>query len=188
MTQLLVDWREGQPGALDELIETAYDNLCQISKRLLRNKNNLMNSQTQNLIYEAGLRLVAMKDLDWKNREHFYSVWTSTMRSVLIDRAHAEHARDTASEALPLTLKECVYSLKSGWHSSAADIEIGKMSQVLEKLGEINAQQRQIVELRYFAGLSIDEIAYALDVSPEKIKRRWRIAQTWLFSELHKPS
>ncbi|MFV2057280.1 MAG: ECF-type sigma factor [Thiohalomonadales bacterium] len=187
-SHLLLRWRDGHPGAVHELIESTYDNLCLISQDLLRGDNKFLKLQTQSLIDGASVRLVEMKDLDWVNRADFFSVWTGILRRALIDRARAEQTQDKGNNEDMLSLKECAHSLKSGWHSSDEDIDIIELSSALEKLSKINAAQCQIVELRYFAGLSIDEIALALDISPTKLNQRWRIVQTWLFRELQPKS
>ena len=169
----------GDPGALMPLV---YDELRRLAASYIRNEKPGQTLQATALVHEAFVRLSAEKGQPWKNRTHFLAIAALSMRQILVQRARARHAEKRGGEAERITLDE---SLLAG-HTSAerGGVDVVALDAALERLAAFDAQQAKIVELRYFGGMTVEETAEALEISPATVKRHWTIARAWLRKEL----
>ena len=169
----------GDPGALMPLV---YDELRRLAASYIRNEKPGQTLQATALVHEAFVRLSAEKGQPWKNRTHFLAIAALSMRQILVQRARARHAEKRGGEAERITLDESLLAGQAG--AGAGGVDVVALDAALERLAEFDAQQAKIVELRYFGGLTVDETAEALEVSPATVKRHWTIARAWLRKEL----
>lgn len=176
ITDLLQSVEAGSPGALDRLIPLVYEELRALASGYLRGERGDHTLQTTALVHEAYLRLVDQQRTTWRNRRHFFGIAALAMRRILVDAARRRGAakRDLGR---PITLDE---DLDAG----RDDREILGVDEALEELARLDPRQARVVELRYFAGLTIEDTAEALDVSPATVKREWHTARAWLAREL----
>jgi len=180
ITRLLLNWREGDQTALDKLIPLVHRELRRLARHYVRQQRAGQSLVTTELINEAYLRLVDHKWMRWQNRAHFYAVAARAMRLILIDHARSRLAAKRGGGTTQISL------------SRAAIIADGKAAELIaldEALGELAAMDQRkslIVELRYFGGLSVDETAKALKVSPVTVMREWRAAKSWLLRAITK--
>jgi RNA polymerase sigma factor (TIGR02999 family) len=178
VTQLLARWKNGQPQALDQLIERVYGELLRIGHRQMRRERRGHTLQTAGLVHEAYLRLVELRQIDWRDRHHFFTVAAAIMRRVLVDQARGNGALKRGGDALRMTLDEDLPAAQGA-------VDVVALDDALRRLAERDATQAQIVELRYFGGLTVDEAAEVLAIAPATVKRKWTLAQAWLYRELH---
>ena len=177
ITALLLAWGGSAEAADSRLVEAVYDELRRLARRqLARERPNHSLSPTA-LVNEAYLKLIDQRRVRWQNRAHFFAVAAQLMRRVLVDHARA---RATAKRGGITTIS--LDGVDVG--APVADLEILALDGALEKLGRVDARQKRLVELRYFAGLTIEEVAGVLDVAPITVKRDWALARAWLFREL----
>jgi RNA polymerase sigma factor (TIGR02999 family) len=175
ITRLLADWAGGDRGALDRLAPLVHAELRRIARRQMGGERQGHTLQATALVNEAYLRLAGGEGFEWRDRAHFYAVCAQVMRHVLIDHARA-HARDKrGGGALHVSLDEA--ALMGGGGAS----ELVALDEALRELERLDPQKGRVVELRYFAGLSIDETAEVLNVSPTTVRREWRRAKAWLY-------
>jgi RNA polymerase sigma factor (TIGR02999 family) len=175
ITRLLADWGRGDREALDKLTPLVHAELRRIARRQMGGERAGHTLQATALVNEAYLRLAGQQGFEWRDRAHFYAVCAQVMRHVLIDHARA-HARDKrGGGALHVSLDEA--AVMSGEGAS----ELMALDEALRALEEVDPQKGRVVELRYFAGLSIEETAEALGVSPTTVRREWRRAKAWLY-------
>jgi RNA polymerase sigma-70 factor (ECF subfamily) len=174
---LLVDLQERKQDAASRLFEVLYGQLREIARRQLRKERPDQTLQATALVNEAYLRLVG-NDQPWQNRVHFFAVAASAMRRILIDRARAKRATKRPSSHQRVDLNEAPML------SSGPSDGILALDRALDKLSHIDARQGRIVEMRYFGGLTADEIAGALGISVITVQRDWRLAKAWLRREL----
>ena len=169
----------GDPAALMPLV---YDELRRLAASYIRNEKPGQTLQATALVHEAFVRLSAEKGQPWQNRTHFLAIAALSMRQILVQRARARHAEKRGGEAERITLDE---SLLAG-HAApgTGGVDVIALDAALERLAAFDAQQARIVELRYFGGMTVDETADALDISPATVKRHWTIARAWLRKEL----
>lgn len=179
VTRLLSDWKSGDASALDELAAAVYSELRRIADRYLRRERSDHTLQPTALVHEAFIRLVG-QDASWQNRSHFFGVAAEIMRRILVDHARRKQAEKRGGEAEIIQLTDDVED------AAAASVDLVALDDALTRLAMIDPQQSRIVELRFFTGLSIEETAEALQVSPSTVKREWRMARAWLFRELKK--
>lgn len=178
VTQMLVDWRNGDKQALDRLMPLVYGELRRIASRYMRRERESHTLQTTALVNEAYLRLVGKNNVDWQNRAHFFAVAAQVMRHLLIDHARARERVRRGADPQQISLDEgALVSEQKGEELLALD-------EALTKLAEIDERKVKIVELRYFGGLSAEETAEALGVSEITVKREWLKAKAWLYREL----
>ena len=178
VTQLLKDWGNGDQTALDKLLPMVYDELHRMARRYLARQNPGQSLQTTELINEAYLRLAGRHGKQWQNRVHFYAVAAQAMRCILVDRARARHACKRGGQALEIPLEEAVAV------SEERVAELVALDDALKELAQFDPRKCRIVELRYFGGLSVDETAEFLQVSPATVKRDWGLARAWLHRAL----
>jgi RNA polymerase sigma factor (TIGR02999 family) len=182
VSQLLRAWSEGDQDALDKLMPLVYDELRLMAKRHMDRQSPGHTLQTTALIHEAYLRLVDQKEARWQNRAHFFAVAARAMRHILVDYARARHAAKRGGAGHVVSLDEAAVV------SEERTSEMVALDDALESLAAVDRRKCQVVELRYFGGLSVGETAEVLKVSPETVARDWRLARTWLLRELSKAS
>ena len=178
VTQLLERWNHGDREALDKLMPLIYDELRKMARRYMSQQNPGHTLQTTALIHEAYLRMVKQKEKHFHNRAHFFGVAAQAMRHILVDYARARHAGKRGGRVRPVSLEEA--ALVSAERAS----ELVAFDEALKELEELSHRQSRVVELRYFGGLSVDETATVLKVSPETVMRDWTMAKTWLHRAL----
>ena len=179
VTALLGDWSRGNRTALDQLLPLVYAELRRVAARQLRNERADHTLQPTALVHEVYIRLVDQRHVDWQNRAHFFGVAAQVMRRILVDHAR-RHGASKRGEGV-----RCV-SIDEAKDVAAAsnDIPIVALDDALDRLEKIDSALAKIVELRAFGGLTIEEAAHVLGVSPSTVKRDWRTAKAWLNREL----
>ncbi|HKT48064.1 MAG TPA: sigma-70 family RNA polymerase sigma factor [Candidatus Acidoferrales bacterium] len=178
LTDLLAQWRAGQREALDSLMPLVYEELRGLARHYLQQERPGHTLQSTALVHEAFVRLVGQNPPDWQSRTHFYGVAARLMRQILVDHARASRAAKRGGDSLKLTVDEGLLGAKK------ADLDIVALDEALTSLAQLNPQQSQIVELRFFSGLSIEETAEVMGSSPATVKRHWTAARAWLFREM----
>jgi RNA polymerase sigma factor (TIGR02999 family) len=179
VTDLLQAWASGDQGAFDKLLPLLYDELRRQARRYIRAQPAGQTLQTTALVHEAYLRLVGQSAVAWKGRAHFFGVAAKAMRSILVDHARARNAAKRGGSARAMTLDDA-----GGLAGPQASVDVVALHEALERLAEVDSRKSQLVELRYFGGLGIDEVAAVLGVSPATVKREWTTARAWLRREL----
>jgi RNA polymerase sigma-70 factor, ECF subfamily len=181
VTVLLKEMRAGNRAAENDLLPLVYHELHRLAQAYMRRERPDHTLQPTALIHEAYLRL-AGEDVDWKNREHFIGVAAHVMRRVLVDHARAHRAAIRGGDRKRVDLDEGVAV------SAERSDEVLLVDGALERLAKTNLRQARVVELRYFGGLSMEEVAAVLSISVRSAKRDWALARIWLFRELHPQS
>lgn len=178
VTELLVAWSNGNQAARDQLMSAVYDELHRLARRYMRRESPGHTLQTSALLNEAFLRLVDQKNVQWQNRAHFFGIAAQMMRRILVDYARSRNYEKRGGGARPLSLDESLIV------SDARNEEVVNVHEALERLTEFDLRKGQIVELRFFGGLSIEETAEVLGVSPGTVMRDWTLAKAWLRREM----
>lgn len=178
VTRLLAELKDGNQQARSELIALVYDKLRRLAGRYMRSERPEHTLQATALVNEAYIQLVKQQDVSWQNRAHFLAVAATTMRSILIDYARARRAHKRGGGEPKLALEESLV------FSEGRSAELVALDGALKKLAEFAPRESQVVELRYFGGLSVEETAEVLQVSPKTVKRDWRRAKDWLHSQI----
>jgi RNA polymerase sigma-70 factor, ECF subfamily len=178
ITQLLVDWSKGDDLALEQLMPLVYDELRRMARRHMRRQPSGHTFQTTELIHEAFLKLARQEEANWQNRAHFFGIAAQAMRHILVDYARAKQSRKRGGWQERVTLAD--ETAVSGGRSE----EIVALDEALNFLANLDKRKARVVELKYFGGLTNEEIAEVLKISPETAKRDWRFARTWLLREL----
>jgi RNA polymerase sigma factor (TIGR02999 family) len=177
-TELLVAWGRGEQRAFDELVPLVQDELRRIAKRYMARERPDHTLQATALVNEAYLRLIDLKQIRWQDRAHFFAMSARVMRRILVEVARARRQEKRGGGAKKVTLDEAlVVSSESGQDLVALD-------EALTELAKVHPRKSEVVELRYFGGLSLEETAEALSVSIDTVKRDWRFAKLWLLREL----
>ena len=164
------------------LMPQVYDELRRLAANYLRNERPGQTLQATALVHEAFLRLSKEKNQPWKNRTHFLAIAALSMRQILVQRARARHAEKRGGGAEKIALDESVMADHAP--STPGGVDVLALDTALEKLAALDPQQAKIVELRYFGGLTVEEAAEALEISPATVKRHWTVARAWLHKEL----
>jgi RNA polymerase sigma-70 factor (ECF subfamily) len=178
VTLLLAKWGEGNPQALDELTPLVYKALRQLASSYLRKERQGHTLQPTALVHEAYLRLVDQSKPSWQNRSHFFGVAARLMRQILVDHARRKQAHKRAGSKAKVSLEDAV-SFQHERSRGLVALDSG-----LNALEKLDPRKCKAVELRYFGGLSMEEIAQALDVSPVTVRRDLRMAEAWLHKEM----
>jgi len=178
VTQLLIQWRNGDRDSLDRLIPLVYDELRLIAGRFLRHERPSHTLQSTALVHEAFLRLVDQTRTDWQSRAHFFGVAATVIRNILVDHARARQTAKRGGPMPALSLDEALAFPQD------RDLELIAVDDALLSLSRFDAQQSRIVELRFFAGLSIEETAEVLRISASTVKRDWILAKAWIYHTL----
>src|SRR5580698_2494696 len=177
-TQLLRAWANGDREALDELTPRVYEELRRIAGHHMQNERPGRSMQTTALVHEAYLKLIDITTVDWRCRAHFFAVSSQIMRRILLDRARRRTAAKRGGKAPRINLDE-IPDVSSGRAS-----EVIALDDALNLLAEFDPRKARVIELRFFGGLSVDETAEVLKVSPDTVMRDWRMARAWLLAEL----
>ena len=178
VTQLQIAWGNGEQAALDKLMPLVYDELRRIARPYMRRQSPGHTLQTTALIHEAYLKLVGQADKHWQNRAHFFGVAAQAMRHILVDYARSRQCAKRGGKVQLVPLD------KSAIVSEDRAEELVALDDALRRLAEIDARKSQIVEMRYFGGLSVKQTAEVLKVSPDTVMRDWRLARSWLRREM----
>ncbi|HZN12103.1 MAG TPA: sigma-70 family RNA polymerase sigma factor [Blastocatellia bacterium] len=181
ITQLLINWRRGDQAALDELLPQIYGELRRLAGHYLRRERPGHTLQPTALVHEAYLRLIDVKEVDWQNRAHFFGVAAVRMRHILVEHARSRRAAKRGGGEYRLSLSE------ADRPAEERDVNLLVLDDALRRLEGFDSQKARVVELRYFGGLTIEETAEVLQVSPATVKRDWRMARAWLRSEISDP-
>ncbi|MGH9371892.1 MAG: sigma-70 family RNA polymerase sigma factor [Vicinamibacterales bacterium] len=187
VTGLLLRWSKGDERALDRLLPLIYAELRRIASQQLRNERRDHTLAPTAVVHELYLRLVDQRRSTWENRAHFFGLAAQLMRRILVDHARARHAGKRGGSVTRLSLEEALDESHDdpgapGAAQSAADVL--EIDLALERLSKVDPDQARIVELRFFAGLTVEETAHILKRSPRTVKREWRLARAWLYREL----
>jgi RNA polymerase sigma factor (TIGR02999 family) len=177
VTRLLNELQQGQSEAADQVIRHVYDELHALAASYMRGERADHTLQTTALVNEAYLRLVNQRAVSWQSRSHFFGIAAQAMRRILVDHARRQHAAKRES-ALRVTLNDDVP------HEPQRSLDLVALDEALHRLGELDERQARVVELRFFAGLDLDETAQALGISRATVKRDWTFAKAWLEREL----
>lgn len=183
VTELLAKWRAGDEAALAELTAILYDQLRRLAQKHLRKERRDHTIQSTALVHEAFLLLANQQAVDWRGRGHFFALASTLMRRILVDHARARLAAKRGGGAAAVDLDHLA-DVESPHSAGHTDEDVGAIDQALTLLAEIDGRQAQIVEMRYFGGLSITETAEALELSEATVKRDWMLARAWLRREL----
>jgi len=178
VTDLLIDWSKGDQEALNKLMPLVYDELHRLASRYLRHERPGHTLQTTALVHEAYLKLVDERNANWQNRVHFFAAAAQVMRHVLVDYARSRRASKRGGDYCRLSLVEARIS------SEEKDADLLALNDALNNLAAIDPQQSRVVELRVFAGLTVEETAEALGISPRTVKREWSMAKAWLHKQI----
>jgi len=178
ITQLLADWSEGNEAALKKLLPLVYGELHRLANAYMRRERQDHTLQTTALVHEAYLRLVGQQNVQWQTRAHFFAVAARVMRNILVDHARGRGRAKRGEGKAELPLGDVAVM-----SDERAD-ELLAVNTALDSLTAIDPRKSRVFELRYFGGMSVDEAAEALKVSPATVTRDWRMARAWLRREL----
>ena len=178
VSQLLAAWSDGDEAARDELIPLVYEELRRLAHRYMNRERPGHTLQTSALVNEAFVRLVDQRDVHWQNRAHFFGIAAQMMRRILVDHARSRHYAKRGGDARQVSFDEALIV------SEERTAEVVALDEALKGLAEIDQRKSQIVELRFFGGLSIDETAEVLKVSPGTVMRDWTLAKAWLRKQI----
>jgi RNA polymerase sigma factor (TIGR02999 family) len=178
ITRLLLAWGAGDKAALDELMPLVYTELRKLARRFMRHQPADHTLQTTALVNEAYLRLIDSSRVNWQNRNHFFAISAQLMRRVLVDFARARGSQKRGGEVQKIELDETLvipFEQKT---------DLVALDEALTELSKLNERQSKVVELRYFGGLSEEEIAAHLEISVRTVRRDWSVARAWLFRRM----
>jgi RNA polymerase sigma-70 factor (ECF subfamily) len=180
ITGLLRAWEDGDREALDRLMPIVYDELRRTAHNHMRRERASHTLQATALVNEVYMRLVGITNVRWQDRAHFFAIAASMMRRILLDAARARAAGKRGGGELRITLREDVLA-----SNQAADLVA--IDDALQVLSQVDPRKAQVVELRFFGGLTVEEMAEVLGISPQSVKRDWKLARAWLLKELGGP-
>jgi RNA polymerase sigma factor (TIGR02999 family) len=178
VTALLKAWSGGDQAALERLADQVYDELRRIARRYMRNERAGNTLQTTALVNEVYLRLVDVKNVDWQQRAQFFAISAQMMRRILVDAARARGSHKRGGGAVRVNVDEALVA------SPERDSSLLALDEALEAFSKLAPRQAKVVELRYFGGLSEEDTAQALKISPRTVRRDWDFAKSWLTREL----
>src|ERR1051325_3255972 len=178
ITQLLVAWSDGDQTARDKLMPLVYEELHRLAHQYMRRESPGHTLQTSALVNEAFVRLVDQRNVRWQNRAHFFGIAAQLMRRILVDHARGRQTAKRGGSLHAVSFDDALYV------SDERSAEVVAVHEALEQLTQFDRRKGQIVELRFFGGLSIDETAEVLGVSPGTVMREWTLAKAWLHREM----
>ena len=178
ITQLLQAWGNGDQQALEKLIPLVYRELHRLAERYMADERPGHTLQTTALVNEAYLRLVGVRGVTWQNRAHFFAICASTMRRILVDFARARQYQKRGGDVVAVTIEDALEV------SDKPGVDLVALDDALNGLAKLDPRKTHVVELRFFSGLSVEETAEALNISPETVMRDWKFARVWLAREL----
>ena len=180
VTRLLQAWSQGEDAALEELLPLVHQELRRLARRYMFGERPEHTLQATALVNEAYLRLVSSRQVNWQNRAHFFAISAQLMRRILVDHARARGYRKRGGGAAKITLDEALVRPPEKGQDLVA------LDDALKELAGVDPRKSKVVELRFFGGLSVEETAEVLKVSPETVQRDWRLAKAWLVREMGK--
>jgi RNA polymerase sigma-70 factor, ECF subfamily len=175
VTELLLEWQQGDAEALDRLTPLVYDELRRIAHRYVQRERNGQTLETTALVNEAYLRFVGGQKIDWQNRAHFFAVTAQVMRHILIDHARGRRYMKRGGQVQQVSFEE------ASMMTEVRAAELVALDEALNELSKLDPRKSRVVELRYFGGLSLEETAGVLEVSVMTVRRDWRAAKAWLY-------
>jgi RNA polymerase sigma factor (TIGR02999 family) len=178
VTRLLRSWGSGNKEAFDQLIPIVYDELHRLAHMYIARERAEILLNTTALINEAYMRLVDLNKLEWQDRSHFFAVSARQMRRILVDYARKRAAKKRGGKVLPVTLDEGLLG------DGGQDVDLLQLDDALATLSTFDERKSQVVEMRFFGGMSVEETATALSVSKDTVLRDWRLAKSWLLREM----
>lgn len=178
VTDLLARWSDGDSAARDQLVPLVYEELRRIARKSLAGQRGNHTLQPTALVHEAYLRMARGESMRWQNRSHFFAVAASMMRQILVDHARSRAAAKRGGNGTTVVLDDAVAL------SQMTSLDLLALDRAMTRLASLDARQCQIVELRFFAGLSIEETAEVVKISPATTKREWATARLWLHHEM----
>ena len=178
VTNLLRAWSNGDHEALDRLADRVYGELHRMARRFMKNERHGNSLQATALVHEVYLRLVDVGNVEWRQRAQFFAMAAQMMRRILVDAARAKGSRKRGGQAIRVNFEETAVLMPEPDRSMVA------LDEALTSFSEIAERQAKVVELRYFGGLTEEEIGHALDISPRTVRRDWEFARVWLAREL----
>lgn len=178
ITTLLVDWSKGDELALEQLMPLVYEELRRMARSYMRRQPSGHTFQTTELIHEAYLKIAKSEDRNWENRAHFFGVAAKAMRQILVDYARSKSSQKRGGWQERITLIDDVMTTNN------SSKEIVALDDALKNLEQIDPRRGHVVELKYFGGLTVEEIAEVLKISTKTVNRDWQFARTWLLREL----
>jgi RNA polymerase sigma factor (TIGR02999 family) len=182
VTGLLRAWSEGDEGALARIVELVYAELRDIARRCLSRERSDHTIQATTLVHEAYLRLIDIKRIQWQDRAHFFAVGARVMRRFLVDYARARNCGKREGGVRRAVLNDALLL------SAQPDPMVIQLDQALVQLAEFDPRKAKVVEMRYFGGLTAEEIAVVLHISVQSVKRDWSLAKSWLVREMNRES
>lgn len=182
ITERLIAWNSGDATALDDVISAVYQELRRMADRYLRLESPGHTLQPTALVHEAYFRLIDQTQVNWQNRAHFFGVAAQMMRRILVDHARTKKRDKRGGPARTLSIDEVINVSKG----PVADLVA--LDAALERLSKIDPRKSRVVELRFFGGLSVEETAEVLEVSPQTVMRDWKLAKAWLYQEMKNDS
>jgi RNA polymerase sigma-70 factor, ECF subfamily len=188
VTELLIAWSDGDKSALDELMPVVYDELRRLAKNHLSKERPDHTLQTTALVHEAYLRLIDQKSVNWNNRAQFFGIAAQMMRRILINHANERQAQKRQGYATKVSLDQERTKVSLDEAVSLfekREVDLMALDEALNDLATLDPQQTRIVELRFFGGLTIDEVSAVLGISPATTKREWDSAKLWLRRQLN---
>lgn len=171
----------GDAQAVSQLMPLVYDELRRLAASYLRNERRGQTLQATALVHEAYVRLINEKSHNWQNRTHFLAIAALSMRQILVQRARARKATKRGGDPIRVELEDHLLPASS---TAGDEVDLVALDAALDRLATLDPRQAKVVELRYFGGLSVEEAAAALDISPATVKRDWTLARAWLKREL----
>jgi RNA polymerase sigma-70 factor (ECF subfamily) len=178
VTGILLKWREGDEAALDELVPIVHDELRRIARRCMAGQRVGHSLQATALVNEAYLRLLDVQQVNWQNRAHFLAMSARLMRRILVDFARSKGYQKRGGGAVKVTFDEGLPV------AAEPALDLVALDDALEALAKMDERKSRVIELRFFGGLSVEETATVLAVSPETVMRDWKLAKAWLMREL----
>lgn len=178
VTELLLAWSEGDRSALEQLIPLVYDELHKMARRYMVREQVAHTLQTTALVNEAYIRMIDMRKVQWQNRAHFFAVSAQLMRRILVDFARSRNYQKRGGGRRRVTLDDALEV------SPKHDADLVLLDEALDALAVVDDRKRRVVELRFFGGLTVEETAHVLEVSPDTVMRDWKMAKVWLLREM----
>jgi RNA polymerase sigma factor (TIGR02999 family) len=188
ITRLLKAWSRGDSAALDRLTPLVYERLRRMARRYMRNERPGHTLQATALVNEAFLRLVDARDLDWMDRAHFFAVCARVMRRILVDAARSRAATKRGGQADRVEHSTAINLDQLPNPASQTSAQVCALDEALNMLAQIDPRRAQVIELRFFGGLTVEETAQVLQTSPQTVMREWKLARAWLARELSQSS
>jgi RNA polymerase sigma factor (TIGR02999 family) len=179
ITELLIGWNQGDKGALDRLMPLVYDELRNVARHRLAAEDSGQTLESAALVHETYLRLVDQERVHWQNRAHFFAISARMMRRILVDHARQRRAAKRGGPQPKISLDQSLGL------QGRKELDVVALDEALANLSKLDPQQAHVVELRFFGGLTIEEISEALNISPATVTRDWVTAKAWLFAQLN---